>query len=408
MIEVDPGRMLDDLKQLAQFGKSGPGVNRRALTTSDIAARQWLVQRMVDAGLEARIDGIGSVIGRTPNANKYIVIGSHTDSVPNGGWLDGAMGVIYGLEIARACVESSPASDIGVEVVSFMDEEGRFSGLLGSSVYCGLTSVEEILDSSADDGSKFHDALKNAGFDNESVATLDTGRHAAYLEAHIEQGPVLESERKKIGIVTDIVGARRIAVTFTGQADHAGTTPMQLRKDAAAAAFAFAVRFREFCNLHGGDTTVWNIGNVLVTPGAYNVVALEATLSLEFRDRDAAVLDKIDEQIWQLASEIAEDYRVTPAVVPGVNSPPAAMHSALIRRVAGSAERLGAPNMHMPSGAGHDAMHFADLIPTGMLFVPSRDGRSHDTAEDTDEADIALGLQVLADVVRGILDDGAP
>ena len=223
MIEIDPQRLMADLRKLATFGAVGTGVYRPAFSEADIAARRWLEARMREAGLEAEIDRYGNVYGRSPAASKAVLIGSHTDSVPKGGWLDGALGVIYGLEIARASLER--ASGAAVDVISFQDEEGRYMPLLGAKSFCGMLRDDDP-------------ALAAIGASRFSTAParLDPARHRAYLEAHIEQGPKLEAARRRIGVVTGIVGIRRVRVTAHGQADHAGTTPMAMRKDAAAVA----------------------------------------------------------------------------------------------------------------------------------------------------------------------------
>ena len=284
VLPIQPQRMLEDLRALAEFGKLGTGVNRRSLTPEDLAARDWLLERMRSAGLEAEIDGIGSLAGRTPGSRRHILIGSHTDSVPKGGWLDGSMGVIFGLEIARAWGESGRSDSLGIEVISFIDEEGRFASLLGSAVFTGKMSESDIGKLTDERGESLESALKAAGYAGRELLRCDPQRHAAYLEAHIEQGPVLETAGKRIGLVTDIVGVARCEVIFTGQADHAGTTPMDLRRDAAAALYAFADDFARFCGEEGSDRTVWNLGIVAMDPGAYNVVTRQARLGVEYRD----------------------------------------------------------------------------------------------------------------------------
>jgi N-carbamoyl-L-amino-acid hydrolase len=397
-----------DLRELAEFGRYESGVNRRALTPEDIAARAWLENRMRQAGLDARIDGVGSVIGTTPGATRYIVVGSHTDTVPKGGWLDGAMGVIFGLEVARAFVESGTGGDIGIQVMSFNDEEGRFAGLMGSSVFCSLKTLEEVIGIRADDNTTLASALEDAGYAGQPVAEIDPATHIAYLEPHIEQGPLLESRKKKIGIVTEIVGAERCRIRFLGQADHAGTTPMAMRRDAAGALYDYAVRFAGFCREHGGDNTVWNLGNVGLEPGAYNVVTPESTLYIEYRDGSPEILRRIREIIPVLATEICDLHDVEYELDDGVRAQPAAMNETLINCIEAAADKCDAPSLRMPSGAGHDAMLCAPIIPTGMFFVPSIDGRSHDIAEDTKEDDIIIGLRVLSTVISGLVADGSP
>ena len=406
MLPIQPERMLDDLRALAEFGKLGTGVNRRSLTADDLAARSWLLERMRAAGLEARIDGIGSVAGRTPGSRRHILIGSHTDSVPKGGWLDGSMGVIFGLEIARAHVESGRADDLGIEVISFIDEEGRFAGLLGSAVFAGRRDEDDIRKLKDERGQSLESALKAAGYAGRDLLRFEPDRHAAYLEAHIEQGPVLETAGKRIGLVTDIVGVARCEVVFTGQADHAGTTPMGLRRDAAAALYAFADDFARFCRVEGSSRTVWNLGLVSLDPGAYNVVTQQARLGVEYRDPSEEVLDRIRQYIVESAGRLADEHRVSTKVVPGASILPQPMDESMLIHLQEAAAELDASSIRMPSGAGHDATMLAPLIPTAMIFVPSIGGRSHDISEDTREEDIELGLRVLTRAVERIITSG--
>ena len=396
------------MKALAEFGKFESGVNRRGFTPEDIAARAWLLERMQEAGLDAAIDGAGNVTGKTPGCERYVIIGSHSDTVPKGGWLDGALGVIFGLEIARAWMESAGSAAIGVKAFSFSDEEGRFSGLLGSSIYSGLKSLEQVVDSVADDGAVLGDALREAGYAGRPVALFDPVRDIACVEAHIEQGPVLEVNHRIIGIVTEIIGVGRSQVFFFGKAGHAGTVPMAMRKDAAAAAYEFAVMFAAFCRQHCSASTVWNIGKLRLEPGAYNVTAREAEVFLEYRDTSADILARINQAIPELAAEAGAKHNVGHKWIPGVNIPPEMMDPNLVDRLEAAAERCNAPHMRMPSGGGHDCMLFAKKAPTAMLFVPSVGGHSHVVAEDTREADIALGIEVLGELVSDIVENGLP
>ena len=407
-LAINTERVIDDLKTLAKFGQVGTGVNRRALTDVDIASRLWLQEKMRAAGLETTIDEIGSVSGRTPNCEKYILIGSHTDTVPKGGWLDGAMGVIYGLELARAWIEANREpnqrlSKTGIEVISFSDEEGRFGGLMGSGVYVGAKSAEEARSLIAEDGKSLAEEVDNAGWSGVPALRLDTEKHSAYFEAHIEQGPILESSATRIGVVTEIVGVRRARVEFTGRAEHAGTIPMAMRHDASAAVFAFGHAFVEACKRDGSKDTVWNLGHVDLQPGAYNVVCGRGTVFVEYRDGDPAVLTHLRAQIDVLAEEVASAHKVSVNIEEQMHTEPAIMSEALMRSIEVAAEGLGENSLRMPSGAGHDAMLLAPLIPTAMLFVPSIDGRSHDISENTSEEDIALGVEVLAGAVEALI-----
>ena len=402
MITIDPDRLMGDLRALAEFGRVGTGVDRTAFSEPDMEARRWLRARMEEAGLAARIDGVGNVVGRSPGAAPAVLIGSHADSVPKGGWLDGAMGVIYGLEIARAAGEIGDAS-MAVDVVGFQDEEGTYLALLGCGSLCGEVGEPEIAAAHNVEGKSLTEALDAHGLTGVVPERLEEGRYAGYLEAHIEQGPRLEAAAKRLGIVTGIVGIRRFEVDFVGQADHAGTTPMDLRKDAGAAAIAFGgAVLGDFPGL-AAENTVWNIGAIDFEPGAANVVPRRASLTVEFRDTSTAVLDTLAARVAKLAAEAARDLGVTATVEPTAAIEPALMDDALAAHLAAAATDFGIDFMHMPSGAGHDAMMIARHLPSAMLFVPSIGGRSHDIIEDTDEADIVLGCQVLAKSVERIL-----
>ena len=402
MITIDPGRLMSDLRTLAVFGKVGTGVDRTAFSKADIEARQWLRERMERGGLDARIDGVGNVVGRSPGDGPAVLIGSHTDSVPKGGWLDGAMGVIYGLEIARAALDSGNSA-MAVDIISFEDEEGTYKGLLGSGSFCGEIGVEDIEGARNLEGGSLADALRAHGLDGVAAERLEKGRYAAYLEAHIEQGPRLEAAGKRLGIVTGIVGIRRFQIVFDGQADHAGTTPMAMRKDAGAAAVVFAgAVFDGFRGL-AQENTVWNLGSVTFEPGAANVVPNRASLVVEFRDISSELMDRLEEQVVELAGKTEREFGVSATFERTAAIEPTHMDAALGEHMAAAAAEHGAAFMHMPSGAGHDAITLSRHLPSAMLFVPSIGGRSHDIAEDTDEADIVLGCQVLAKSVERIL-----
>jgi len=403
MLAIDDDRILADLRTLAGFGKLGTGVDRTSFTEADMAARQWLCGRMAEAGLEAAIDGVGNVYGRTAGVRAAVLLGSHTDSVPGGGWLDGALGVIYGVEIARACRLARASATIGVDVVSFADEEGTFLPLLGSRSFCGELSDEELTGARNSAGAALSKRLADLGLGARPPARLDPSRYRAYLEAHIEQGPRLVSEGIDIGVVTGIVGVRRYRVAFRGRADHAGTTPMAMRRDAAFALFNFAVRLAERFRAAAGPDSVWNFGVVTVKPGAGNVVPSEAELVVEFRDQHEATIRRFEQELHAVEHEFDGAQGVSVAKNLIGSLPPAMMDADLRETLAAAADELAASRIAMPSGAGHDAMILARHIPSAMLFVPSVGGRSHDISEDTSEIDIRRGAHVFARAVELLL-----
>jgi N-carbamoyl-L-amino-acid hydrolase len=401
-VRLDHARLLGDLRQLGDFGKLGSGVDRPAFSPQDREAREWLLQRMGDAGLDARIDGVGNVYGQMKGEGRAVLIGSHTDTVPKGGWLDGALGVLYGLEIARAWLEAGRPAGMNIDVVSFADEEATFSGMVGSRSFCGGLFEGELEAARNAEGSSLGDALKELGWAGRPLARLDLARHVAFLEAHIEQGPRLEAEALRIGIVTGIVGIRRIRVRFTGRTDHAGTTPMHLRRDAGTALIEFCHDLRQRLERVRATDTVWNLGHVAFEPGVGNVVPGSAEVLIEYRDLSATVLDRVEGEIQSAAAAANGRAGVTVQTSPPLALPPAELDPSVAEAIERAARGRDAPAIRMPSSAGHDAMILSRHLPAGMLFIPSIGGRSHDVAEDSHEADIALGAEVLADAVLAL------
>lgn len=401
-MQIKPDRLLADLRELASIGKFETGVHRPAFSRDDIAAREWLRGKMAAAGLDAVLDRYGNVYGRMASASRAVLLGSHSDTVPYGGWLDGSLGVIYGLEIARSVAESGTPRDIGVDAVSFQDEEGTFLALLGSRAFCGEDVTGDIAAAKDRDGRSLAAAMREAGH-GRSVASLDRARHLAYLEAHIEQGPRLENSGEKIGMVTAIVGIRTFRMLFTGRADHAGTTPMDMRRDAGAAALRFGALLTDRLRAEGSAETVWNVGSVTFKPGASNVVPSEAKLVFQFRAASVATLDSLEELVRRIAAECAQAFDAGLEIERLLATQPAAMDPALAATIREAADALGTAAVAMPSGAGHDAMVLARHVPTAMLFVPSIGGRSHHVSENTSDADIVLGAQVMLGAVERVM-----
>ena len=244
MPSINPARLMAELKHLRTFGAEGTGVVRPSLSPVDMASRRWLHERMIEAGLDACIDGVGNVIGHSRNPGKALLVGSHSDTQPRGGWLDGALGVIYGLEIVRAFAEDPATLQFAVDAVAWIDEEGTYLGCLGSRSFCGVLTTEAIESAANADGYRLTEAITAAAVDGVPPARLEPARYVGYLEAHIEQGPYLEAADHKIGVVTSIVGIRGCRIQFRGQQNHAGTTPMPNRKDAGVGLIDFAYKLR--------------------------------------------------------------------------------------------------------------------------------------------------------------------
>ncbi|WP_092780123.1 hydantoinase/carbamoylase family amidase [Jannaschia pohangensis] len=379
---IDSDRFLDDLRTLRAIGGRGTGVVRRAFDAQDVRARHWLATQFAEAGLEARIDPAGNVWGlRGP-----LLIGSHTDTQPEGGWLDGALGVIAGLAVAR--------HNPGVSVVSFQDEEGRFGATTGSEIWTGALTLEDA-DRLAD--------LEGVTFGAARQALPATGdfprpdRFTAYLEPHIEQGPVLDAEALAAGVVTAIVGLRQITVELTGQQNHAGTTPMPLRVDALRGLSDVDHLLRDRLRNVVTPQSVWTIGHVSLHPNAPSAIPGRVRFTVQWRDAETARLDRMEGVIRDALVQVADASGLGLAVSDTSVLPPVAMDETLRAALQDSA-RKHAPDAwrDMPSGALHDATNVSRVLPVAMLFAPSIGGISHDFAEDTAEADLVTCLNILA------------
>ena len=408
MPEINPQRLLDDLKHLRTIGTFSTGVVRPTYSPEDMEARRWLCDRMDEAGLQSTIDGVGNVIGRSSKPGKAVLIGSHTDTQPQGGWLDGTLGVIYGLEIVRAFAEDKKTVGYPVDVASWSDEEGTYLGMLGSRSFCGVLNYEELeIIKNHQSGVGLKEVIKKAGIEDNPLVRLDPDRYLAYLEAHIEQGPHLDAQELLLGVVTGIAGIRTFKLTFRGEQNHAGSTPMEYRKDAAASMFAFAQRIEQEFSTLAGPRTTWTKGHVRVEPGSPSVVPGMAEMSLQFRDTDEGILAALESRTAEIVKQAHRQgpVQVTiETVYPWTE--PAWMDDGLQERLATAAETI-APGkwVHMPSGAGHDAMILASHLPSAMLFIPSIGGISHDIAEDTSEDDIVRGCRVLATATETLQDE---
>ena len=401
MPTINATRLLSDLRHLRSIGAQGIGVVRPAFSAKDMEARNWLKARYEEAGLEATIDGVGNVLGRSKKPGKALLVGSHSDTQPTGGWLDGALGVIYALEVARALGADSATRELPVDVVSFQDEESRFVGCLGSrSLIGGLTP--EMEEGAVDkDGVSLAEAVKQAGLAGAPRLRISRERYAGFVEAHIEQGPTLEDTNNRIGVVTGIVGLRGIRFVFKGQQNHAGTTMMARRRDASTALYELAHRINTEFPKAAGERTVWTMGRLKVEPNATSIVPGYADLDLQFRDASEAPLEAFEKIAERIVAEMnargGVRIEATRARTP---IPPTKMDDGLRKHLEAAAEKH-APGkwMRLPSGAVHDAGIISASLPSAMLFIPSIGGISHDFAEDSRDDDIVLGCQVLADAV---------
>ncbi len=396
---IDTERMLADLDTLRGIGAVKTGVVRPAYSDADRLARIWLAERMRDAGLEVCVDTVGNVFGLPPGDGQCLLVGSHSDTQPEGGWLDGAYGVIVGLEIARASREQGGPP---VACVSFQDEEGRFSTITGSRYWAGLMPLAEIDECRDDTGLRVGQArLEREGLPE--ARDVPTSRFSAFLEIHIEQGPVLDTAGERIGVVENIVGIRTEKMRFLGEQNHAGTTPMHLRRDAFQGLNRFVSTVNERLAEVAAPATVWTVGQVDLHPNANSIVPGRVDFTIQWRDADDDRLDRMQEIIHAAARETASALHLEWQRCGCDLIAPTHSDKALVEALAKAAERL-APGLwrRMPSGALHDAANVSSVLPMAMLFVPSRGGISHSFLEDTDRADLALGAEVLAEAVASL------
>jgi N-carbamoyl-L-amino-acid hydrolase len=405
MPSINPDRLLGDLYELRKIGAYKTGVHRPTFSPEDVESRQWLAERMERAGLEATIDGIGNVLGFSRATGRKLLAGSHIETQNHAGWLDGALGVIYALEAARALAEDPASAGRGVDVVAFADEEGHFGTFMGSRSFVGALTEDEI-DKARDrtNGTPMREALAKAGYAGRPRLAIDPSRYAGYFEAHIEQGDTLETTGLRIGVVTAIVAIRPFRIKVTGEQNHAGTASMARRRDAGLALVrllaAIDRRFPEVA----GPRSVWTTGRITLEPGDPSIVPGGAQAMFQFRDADPAVLDRMQAALDELIAQATRDGRCPIELVRLSASTPAVMDEKFQTALDQAAERH-APGKHMrmPSGAGHDAQYLARKVPAAMMFVPSIGGISHHWSENTSDDDIVLGARVFVDAIADVL-----
>lgn len=393
-------RLWATLKKLSEYGKNPEGgVSRVGFTDADLAGRSYVVGLMREAGLDVRIDAAGNIFGRREgSANLPVLLfGSHTDSVPHGGNLDGDVGSLGAIEVVRALNEGHVTTRHPLEVVVWTNEEGGrfYSGLFGSSAAAGILPAD-IAERRDENGEKLSDWLIKMGGDASRLASARIAPRtvSGYLELHIEQGAVLDEAKIPIGVVQGIVGISLRTCIATGFANHAGTTPMNRRKDALAAASRAVLAVREEVRNETGRQ-VGTVGWMKIEPGASNVIPGRVTFPVELRDLDKAKIDRIAAEILQRFETIGREENVQiSCTAPDVHLP-ALTTPAFQDAIRASAKELGLATFDLPSGAGHDAQNAARFAPMAMIFVPSRGGISHSPLEYTSPEDGANGAEVL-------------
>ena len=402
-LRVNGERMRASFEALSAIGATPEGgAHRPALGEAHLAARRWFREAALADGFEVRVDGAGNHSACLPCGQteaKTLLLGSHLDSVPQGGRFDGALGVVCALEVLRTVDEMGIVLPVDLEAIDLTDEEGAHVGLMGSRALTGRLLEADLAPHG--DVEAFDAALRRAGLTREGIlcAKRDPGTLAGYLEVHIEQGPRLAQAGIDIGVVTHIVGIRWLRLRFAGEANHAGTTPMADRRDAAQGASAFVLKARETV-LRDFEGCVANVGRMVLTPGAFNVIPGEVEVSLEFRSPEVGQLERLGEVLLDLARAQAERFGLELEATPVEAIPPAPMDQGVQDALSGAAEALGLTHVSLASGAGHDAQSFAGRCPVGMVFVPSVGGISHSPKEFTRWEDCVNGASVL---LNGVL-----
>jgi N-carbamoyl-L-amino-acid hydrolase len=408
MMRINLPRLRHDLEDLGEIGKTPEGgVWRSSFSEADLEARRWYLQRLNDAGLQHWADTAGNIYARLGEGSPAVVAGSHLDSVPNGGRFDGALGVMAAFECLRAMKDYGIRTKLPIEAVAFTDEEGRFGGFIGSYAVIGNLPYEEVLRRRDLRGIPLAEAMRNVGLDPTQIGEARRLPQdiKAYVELHIEQGPILESLGVPIGVVQGIVAGSRTWVTFRGRADHAGTTPMSMRKDALLGAAEFGLRAREMVLAEGSGTTVGTVGVLELKPGASNIVPETAFLTLDLRDISWELLQSLLARTGVLAHEVAEKWGLEVSIERMRVSEPAHMSPHVQAIIDQVAQNLGHKTHWMNSGAGHDAQVMAKVTEAGMIFVPSRQGRSHSPAEFTAWEQIENGANVLLNTLLRLANE---
>ncbi|SOC40369.1 N-carbamoyl-L-amino-acid hydrolase [Rhizobium subbaraonis] len=404
-LPVDPARIADVIDGLAAITEPDRPYTRRAFTALHPEGRAFLEARFREAGLETRIDAAGNLIGRRPGKTPglgTIMLGSHSDTVPDGGRFDGIAGVAAALAVARALIERGTELDHDLEIVDFLAEEVSIFGVscIGSRGMAGVLPEDWLARESG--GLTLAEGIRQAGGDPLRLAGEARGDIATFLELHIEQGPVLEEEKFDIGVVTAIAGITRIEIVVEGRADHAGTTPMGGRADALAAAARLVTGVEALAKSFSGGRFHFTatVGEFSIEPNAANVVPSRARLLIDARAEERAMMELFVNSLDQMAEQIARETGTAISTPRRISdNPPTPSDAMLVKVLDEACSAVGASHRRMVSGAGHDTAWMARVTRSAMIFVPCRGGRSHAPEEFAENDDIALGASVLLHAV---------
>lgn len=395
-------RIKNTLKQLNKIGYSEQGMNRLAFTKKEEKVKNLLIHLLEKEDVKVKVDACGNVIARKEGQKPKlppVVVGSHLDTVFNGGQYDGTVGVVLGLELIRSLKEQNIQHERAIEVISFSGEEAsRFgSGTIGSKAIAGKLNKEKMAKLTDNEGIIFQKAVEEAGldFNNMNRASRKMEKIQAFFEVHIEQGPILEKKRKRIGVVTDIAAPTRLKVSILGKASHSGTTPMNYRKDALLGASEIALAVEKMAKSEAAKGTVATVGECNVFPGAINVVPGQAEIKIDIRGTDMISKQKVFTKLIDCFNVLNSRRQLEIAYEVLSDDKPVELDEKLISSLSETCEQLDIPYLQMISGAGHDAMNMASICPAGLIFIPCRDGLSHHKDEYASIDDIVAGGEVL-------------
>ena len=406
-VPINGERLLQRITELAEIGKieGTNGCSRLAFSDADREGRDLVVTWMRDLGLTVTIDAVGNVIASThvEGAGGAVMAGSHIDTVGTGGRYDGNLGVLAGLEVIEAAIAMGVELKRPLAIAFFSNEEGsRYPpDMMGSLAYAGGMSVEAVLEVEGKDGTVVGEELERIGY--RGTAPCPGVVPHAFVELHIEQGPVLDNEDIQIGIVEGVQGISWTELVLVGQSNHAGTTPMSLRKDPMRVAAEVVTAVRSIATEMGG-TQVATVGSLHLHPNLVNVVPASATMTVDLRNTDEALLQQAEEELHNCVAVFAKDEGLKVETRSLARFEPVEFDSRVVEQIEELAQQTGLSTKRMPSGAGHDAQMMARICPTGMIFVPSLDGISHNPAEHTDERDLIAGTQLLSDTMLALTE----
>ena len=387
---------------------AGEGINRLAFTESDKEGRRYITSLMEEAGLSIRQDAFGNVIGHLAGRDESlpaVMFGSHSDSVPSGGNFDGIVGILAAVEVVRSMKEDGFVPDCPLEVVLFRCEEsGRFgTATLGSRAMRGELTTADLMRFKDKDGISLYDALESCGLDPAHIETAKYTRPLkAFFEVHIEQGKVLEHRKIPLGVVTGIAAPTRMRVYIHGNADHSGATPMPLRHDGACAAAEIILAVEKAAAARKEPPVVGTVGIVRVHPCAMNVIPGEVELGIDIRSISAEAKASTVADVKLAVEEICARRDIPVTIEDISNGTPVVMEEPVVKFLDAMCEKAGVPYIEMPSGAGHDTMHWVGYVPAGMLFIPCKDGISHNPAESAELDDIVRVTRALSEAVRTV------